>query len=89
MFLAPFSKPPQPAPEWRDGRQERTKGPADEGGPHRQAGTKWKTPKGLRHAAAGPQGSDAHPATPVPAGTRHRARAMTIKPEPCSGAHVM
>lgn len=71
------------------GGRSSPEGRAERGGQHLQAGTEWKTPQGLRHAAAGPQGSDAHPATPVPAGTRHRARAMTITPEQCSGAHVM
>jgi hypothetical protein len=59
------------------GRQERTGGPAGRGGPHpegprrgetRRAGTKRRTPAqpGLRHAAAGPQGSGRPPARPVP-----------------------
>ena len=59
---------PQPAPEWRGGRQERTGSPAEAAGSIRRTATKWRTPSeatGVVPAAAGLKGSDAHPARPT------------------------
>jgi len=47
------------------------------GGPHPQGRNKVEDPRsGLRHAATGLEGSDAHPPWPRPAGKRRRACAV-------------
>jgi hypothetical protein len=80
FVIAPHSfKPPQPAPGWRVGGRSGPTIPSAEAGRTRRAATQWRTraSPGLRHAAAGSQGSDAHPPDRVPEAKRRRARAAT------------
>jgi len=62
------------------GRQERTGSPADRGGPHLKGRNEEKELSlrlSLRHAAAGLEGSDAHPARSMPEARSNPATLVT------------
>jgi hypothetical protein len=84
------SKPPQPAPEWRVGGRSGPTIPPAEAGCTRRAATKWRTraSPGLRHAAAGSQGSDAHPPDRVPEAKRRDAQRRVRSHQRASAAQL-
>jgi hypothetical protein len=91
FVIAPHSfKPPQPAPGWRVGGRSGPTIPSAEAGRTRRAATQWRTraSPGLRHAAAGSQGSDAHPPDRVPEAKRRDAQRRVRSHQRASAAQL-